>query len=156
MRDEAMTAGEMGADYVMFGEPRGEGPAMPLELLLERVGWWAEIFETPCVAYAETVEAAGGLARAGADFVALGGAVWEADFAGRAVREAHALVSQARRGDAMTRLPLAASFGLLFAATALAPDARRERRPAARQCLRRRNAGPAADSLAAAGRRQAA
>ncbi len=53
MRDEAMTAGEKGADYVMFGEPRGSTPPMPLELLLERVGWWAEIFEPPCVAYAE-------------------------------------------------------------------------------------------------------
>jgi thiamine-phosphate pyrophosphorylase len=98
MRDEAMTAGEMGADYVMFGEPRGEGPAMPLELLLERVGWWAEIFETPCVAYAETVEAAGRLARAGADFVALEGAVWEADSPAGAVREAHELVSKAAAG----------------------------------------------------------
>ena len=98
MRDEAMTAGEMGADYVMFGEPRGEGPAMPLELLLERVGWWAEIFETPCVAYAETVEAAGRLARAGADFVALEGAVWEAGSPAGAVREAHELVSKAAAG----------------------------------------------------------
>ena len=53
MRDEAMTAGERGADYVMFGEPPGAAPAMALELLVERVGWWAEIFETPCVAYAE-------------------------------------------------------------------------------------------------------
>ena len=95
MRDEAMTAGEKGADYVMFGEPRGGAPAMALELLLERVGWWAEIFETPCVAYAETIEAAGRLARAGADFVALEEAVWAADSPAEAVREAYALVSRA-------------------------------------------------------------
>ena len=97
-RDEAMTAGEKGADYVMFGEPRGGSPAMPLELLLERVGWWAEIFETPCVAYAETMEAAGRLARAGADFVALEGAVWEAESPTRAVREAYAIMSVAVAG----------------------------------------------------------
>ena len=68
MRDDAMTAGEKGADYVMFGEPRGAVPPMPLELLLERVGWWAEIFETPCVAYAESIEAARRLAEAGRGF----------------------------------------------------------------------------------------
>jgi thiamine-phosphate pyrophosphorylase len=93
MRDEAMTAGEKGADYVMFGEPRGGLPAMPIELLLERVGWWAEIVETPCVAYAESVEAAGRLALAGADFVALEGVVWEAVSPPEAARETYALVS---------------------------------------------------------------
>jgi len=98
MRDEAMTAGEKGADYVMFGEPRGGAPAMALELLLERVGWWAEIFETPCVAYAETIDAASRLARAGADFVALEDAVWEADSPAEAAREAYALVSKAAAG----------------------------------------------------------
>jgi thiamine-phosphate pyrophosphorylase len=65
-RDEAMTAGEMGADYVMFGEAHGGARAMGLESLAERVAWWAEIFETPCVAYAETLAAAGALKDAGA------------------------------------------------------------------------------------------
>jgi thiamine-phosphate pyrophosphorylase len=94
MRDEAMTAGEKGADYVMFGEPRGAAPAMALELLVERVAWWAEIFETPCVAYAESIEAAGKLARAGADFVALDGAVWNAPSPSEAARQVHALLSE--------------------------------------------------------------
>ena len=97
-RDDAMTAGEKGADYVMFGEPRGGGRAMALDLLLERVAWWAEIFETPCVAYAETVEAAERLARAGADFVALEGAVWSAASPAEAVREARALLSHLAAG----------------------------------------------------------
>ena len=94
MRDEAMTAGEKGADYVMFGEPRGGAPAMALELLVERVGWWAEIFETPCVAYAELIEAARRLAAAGADFVALDAAIWNAASPVDAAREAHAVLSQ--------------------------------------------------------------
>jgi thiamine-phosphate pyrophosphorylase len=93
-RDEAMAAGEKGADYVMFGEPRGLAPAMPFERLLERVDWWAEIFETPCVAYAETIETAGRLAGAGADFVALEDAVWNAQRPAEAAREAYALVSR--------------------------------------------------------------
>lgn len=93
-RDDAMTAGEKGADYVMFGEPYGGRPAMALELLIERVGWWAEIFETPCVAYAELIEAAGQLARAGADFVALDGAIWSAPSPADAARKVQALLSE--------------------------------------------------------------
>jgi thiamine-phosphate pyrophosphorylase len=98
MRDEAMTAGEKGADYVMFGEPRGAAPAMALELLLERVSWWAEIFETPCVAYAETIEAAGRLAAAGADFVALEGEIWNASSPAEAARQAQTLLAGVAAG----------------------------------------------------------
>ncbi len=93
MRDEAMTAGEKGADYVMFGEPRGASPPMALELLLERVGWWAEIFETPCVAYAESLEAALRLARAGADFIAVDNAIWGEPSPAGAVRNLHAALA---------------------------------------------------------------
>jgi thiamine-phosphate pyrophosphorylase len=74
LRDDAMAAGEAGADYVMFGEEEGASP----EATLERVEWWAPIFETPCVAYAGTLEGVAALATAGADFVALGEAVWDA------------------------------------------------------------------------------
>jgi thiamine-phosphate pyrophosphorylase len=94
-RDEAMTAGEMGADYVMFGEPQGGARAMGLTTLTERVGWWAEIFETPCVACADTLEAAAELAAAGADFVALGEAIWGSPSPAAAAREAQALISAA-------------------------------------------------------------
>jgi thiamine-phosphate pyrophosphorylase len=94
-RDEAMTAGEMGADYVMFGEPQGGARAMGLTTLAERVAWWAEIFETPCVACAETIEAAAELAAAGADFVALGETIWGSPSPAAAAREARALISVA-------------------------------------------------------------
>ena len=92
-RDEAMTAGEMGADYVMFGEPNEAARTMSLASLAERVAWWAEIFETPCVAYADTIEAAGELADAGADFVALGDAIWGRSSPAAAVREAQASIA---------------------------------------------------------------
>jgi thiamine-phosphate pyrophosphorylase len=82
----------------MFGEPRGAAPAMALELLLERVSWWAEIFETPCVAYGETIEAAGRLAAAGADFVALDGAIWNASSPAEAARQAQALLAGVAAG----------------------------------------------------------
>jgi thiamine-phosphate pyrophosphorylase len=92
-RDEAMMAGEMGADYVMFGEPCGDGRTKGLASLSERVALWAEIFETPCVAYADTIEAAGELADAGADFVALGEAIWGSASPPAAAREAQALIT---------------------------------------------------------------
>jgi thiamine-phosphate pyrophosphorylase len=75
-RHDAMLAGELGADYVMFGEPDTAGKRPSFESVVERVAWWAEIFEIPCVAFAETVDQTGELVRAGADFIALGGAVW--------------------------------------------------------------------------------
>jgi thiamine-phosphate pyrophosphorylase len=97
-RDEAMTAGELGADYVMFGEPCRGAPAMEPRSLAERVGWWAEIFETPCVAYADTIAAAGGLANAGADFVALGEAIWARPSPADAAREVQAMFARATAG----------------------------------------------------------
>jgi thiamine-phosphate pyrophosphorylase len=77
-RDDAMTAGEAGADYVMFGEPRRDGWTPPLDETVERVDWWAGIFVTPCVAYAAQLDDVARLAAAGADFVALGDALWAA------------------------------------------------------------------------------
>lgn len=69
-RHDAMLAAESGADYVMFGEPSDAGrPAFPA--VLERIGWWAEVFELPCVGYAADADEAEALARAGADFVAV-------------------------------------------------------------------------------------
>jgi thiamine-phosphate pyrophosphorylase len=69
-RHDAMVAGERGADYVMFGEPGATRP--PLAAILERIAWWAEVFEIPCVGYADHLDEVGALAAAGADFVALG------------------------------------------------------------------------------------
>src|SRR5262249_6132202 len=48
-RHDAMLAAEQGADYVMFGEPDAAGKRPPLSVIEERVGWWAEVFEIPCV-----------------------------------------------------------------------------------------------------------
>jgi thiamine-phosphate pyrophosphorylase len=71
-RHDAMDAGEAGADYVLFGEPRPDGSTMLLSALVERAGWWAELFETPCVAYAPDIDAILALAHTKAEFIALG------------------------------------------------------------------------------------
>jgi thiamine-phosphate pyrophosphorylase len=71
-----MTAAEIGADYVMFGEP-GMGDERPsFEAIEERVAWWAEVFEAPCVAYAASLDEVAPLVKAGADFIALGDWLW--------------------------------------------------------------------------------
>lgn len=75
-KDDAMTFGEAGVDYLLFGEPRPDGSLPSLESAIERAAWWAEIFETPCVAYAPSFEAVEPLAATNAEFVALGDAVW--------------------------------------------------------------------------------
>ena len=85
LRDDAMAAGEANADYVMFGEP---GVSPSFEATLEKVGWWAEIFETPCVACAASLDEVAALSAAGADFIALSDAVWAAEDAAEAVRAA--------------------------------------------------------------------
>jgi thiamine-phosphate pyrophosphorylase len=75
-RHDAMTAAELGADYVMFGEPDENGARPSFEAIEERIAWWAEVFEAPCVGYAaEPVEVAK-LVATGADFVALGDWLW--------------------------------------------------------------------------------
>ncbi len=84
LRDDAMAAGEAGADYVMFGEDEGA----TLAATLERVDWWAPIFQTPCVAFAVSLEDVAALVAAGADFVALGAAVWDTPDPGAAVAAA--------------------------------------------------------------------
>ena len=96
-KDDAMTAGEAGADYVMFGEPRPDGTVPSLETVLDRASWWAEIFATPCVAHAPTLEAVHAMASTGAEFVALSDAVW-ATPGGQAAAVAHALAALARAG----------------------------------------------------------
>jgi len=75
-RHEAMLAAEQGADYVMFGEPDENGARPGLAGVEERVSWWAEVFEAPCVGYAASLAEVAPLVNAGADFVALGDWLW--------------------------------------------------------------------------------
>jgi thiamine-phosphate pyrophosphorylase len=85
-RHDAMTAAEAGADYLMFGVPDKDGNRPSLAAIEERVAWWAEAFEIPCVGYAASIEEAAPLVAAGADFVALGEWIW---------RDATNLIAQA-------------------------------------------------------------
>lgn len=98
-RHDSMTAGESGTDYVLFGEPDSKGQRPSTEAIAERLEWWAELFEPPCVGFAASREEAYEFAAAGADFVLVGDFVWAnprgaaialADVE-QAIRQAHAV-----------------------------------------------------------------
>ena len=80
-RHLAMAAGEAGADYVAFGSYYAtttktvSHEAQPVLL-----SWWSTLFELPCVAIGGiTPDNARPLIEAGADFIAVSGAVWRGD-----------------------------------------------------------------------------
>ena len=72
----AMEAGEAGVDYVMFGGLYPDGVAPDPETVLARTEWWAEIFETPCIAVAATLDEIAPLAATGCEFVGLEASLW--------------------------------------------------------------------------------
>ncbi|MFL0356792.1 thiamine phosphate synthase [Erythrobacter sp. GH1-10] len=79
----AMEAGEAGADYVAFGaffdsttKDKGDAERPTPEIL----SWWSTLFELPCVAIGGiTPENCAPLVDAGADFLAVSGAIWNGD-----------------------------------------------------------------------------
>jgi thiamine-phosphate pyrophosphorylase len=80
-RHLAMDAGEAGADYVAFGSfyptTTKEVKHRPEPSILS---WWSALFELPCVAIGGITPAnALPLVEAGADFIAVSGAVWSGD-----------------------------------------------------------------------------
>lgn len=112
-RDRAMQVGNDGADYVSFQvvhcakpagfaspEPAERRPSENQEIFrgqLENLRWWQMFFVLPCVAAGGvTLENAAELVAAGADFLALRGAVWEHPVGpGAAVKAFDAIITQA-------------------------------------------------------------
>jgi thiamine-phosphate pyrophosphorylase len=93
-----MEAGELGADYVAFGaffptDTKETVHTADTELL----EWWSEMMEVPCVAIGGiTAQNCAPLVRAGADFLAVVGAVWNhADGAAAGVRSMNAAIAAA-------------------------------------------------------------
>ena len=77
-RHDSMTAGELGADYVLFGEPDENGQRPSTQAICDRLQWWDEVFELPSVGFAGTLEEVGAFAAAGADFILAGDFIWSA------------------------------------------------------------------------------
>lgn len=80
-RHLAMEAGDNGADYVAFGAffPSNT-KATEHQAGIDLIEWWAGLFEIPCVAIGGITPAnCCPLVEAGADFLAVSGAVWNGD-----------------------------------------------------------------------------
>jgi len=110
-RHDSMVAGELGADYVLFGEPDAKGARPSTGAIAERIGWWAELFEPPCVGYAASREEASEFVMAGADFILVGDMIWQ-DSRGPATALAE-LGQAIRQAYAATRQPEKAGHGSL-------------------------------------------
>jgi thiamine-phosphate pyrophosphorylase len=96
-RHDSMAAGEAGADYVLFGEPDAQGQRPSVEAIAERLQWWAELFEPPCVGFAASREEAHEFAAAGADFVLVGDFIWNDERGAKAaLMEAEQTIRQAQ------------------------------------------------------------
>lgn len=100
-RHLAMNAGEMGADYVAFGAffptaTKDTQHVADLELL----AWWSEVMQVPSVAIGGiTAENCAPLVQAGADFLAVVGAVWNhPQGAGAGVRRMNQAMKEALDG----------------------------------------------------------
>jgi thiamine-phosphate pyrophosphorylase len=110
-RHDSMVAGELGADYVLFGEPDAKGARPSTGAIAERIGWWAELFEPPCVGYAASRDEASEFVMAGADFILVGDMIWQ-DSRGPATALAE-LGQAVRQAYAVTRPPEKAGHGSL-------------------------------------------
>lgn len=89
-RHDAMIAAEASADYILFGEPD-----VPLAVTQERVAWASDLFELPCVAFANEMSEIAPLIASGADFIAL-------DFVWRDPRGAVAAIAEAAQHLSLT------------------------------------------------------
>ncbi len=89
---------------------RCQGQRPSLEAIAERLEWWDELFEPPCVGFATSREEAEAFAAAGADFVLVGDIIWSdprgAKAAlveiGEAIAHAHASSVRNGQGRGMT------------------------------------------------------
>lgn len=101
-RHDAMEAGELFPDYLFFGRLGGDTSAEPHHKTLSLAGWWAQIMELPCIAFAGAeVESVRAAAATGAEFVAVSAAVFgEGARCAEMVERANAILSEFRLGEA--------------------------------------------------------
>ena len=71
-RHDAMSFGELGVDYVMFGPLGGAADPQAADL----AQWWAETFEVPAI-YSDPAADPARIGAVAAEFIALSDCVWE-------------------------------------------------------------------------------
>lgn len=78
LKHDSMEWAETGVDYLFFGKLDLAEKNGAHDKTLRNAAWWAELFETPCVAMGgSSLDTLGDVAATGADFVALKDAVWQ-------------------------------------------------------------------------------
>lgn len=76
-RHNALVLGEMQPDYVMFGKAGGDTRPDPNPKNLDLGAWWSSMIEIPCIVLGgNSPESVKAVAETGAEFVALGEAVF--------------------------------------------------------------------------------
>lgn len=77
LKHEDMETAETGIDYLFIGRLDLEEQDEAHQKTIAKADWWAELFETPCVALGgRTIASVEAAAATGSDFVALKDAVW--------------------------------------------------------------------------------
>ncbi|NRB29099.1 MAG: thiamine phosphate synthase [Rhizobiaceae bacterium] len=79
-RHNALTLGELHPDYLMFGKPGGDIRPEPHPKNLDLGQWWSQMVEIPCIVMGGSdPQSALAVAETGAEFVALGNAIFAPD-----------------------------------------------------------------------------
>ncbi|WP_299483107.1 thiamine phosphate synthase [uncultured Roseibium sp.] len=80
LKHDAMELAETGVDYIFFGKLDLDEREKAHDRTLSGATWWAELFETPCVAMAgNSLETLEDVAATSADFIAVKDVVWNSD-----------------------------------------------------------------------------
>ncbi|MEP3049131.1 MAG: thiamine phosphate synthase [Roseibium sp.] len=95
LKHDSMEWAETGVDYLFFGKLDLNEKETAHAKTLTGASWWAELFETPCVALAgNTLDTLDEVAATAADFVALKDAVWQTDNIQNTISEANKILEQ--------------------------------------------------------------
>ena len=94
-RHNALTIGELYPDYLMFGKPGGDIRPDPHPKNLDLGQWWSQMVEIPCIVMGGSdPQSALAVAKTGAEFVALGHAIFAPDSDAKMVSTAMSRVKQ--------------------------------------------------------------
>ncbi|MCO4317641.1 thiamine phosphate synthase [Phyllobacterium sp. 21LDTY02-6] len=94
-RHSALEIGEAQPDYVLFGKIGADARPDAHPRNVELADWWASMVEIPCIIQAgSSMESIGDAASTGAEFIALGSAIFGGDDPEAAMREANRLLDE--------------------------------------------------------------
>lgn len=94
-RHTALEIGEAQPDYVLFGKIGADTKPEAHPRNVELADWWAAMIEIPCIIQAgNTLESIPDAVSTGAEFIALGAAIFDANNPESAIREANRLLDQ--------------------------------------------------------------